>query len=326
MVEGYFDVAQAVQAGIMNVVASSGTALTPAQAKLLKRFASKVVLSFDPDAAGKGAAVRTSELLVAEDFQVNVAMMPPGDDPDTFIRREGGAAYQDRLRSSRPYLEYLLDQAAAGHDLSRDEDRRAFLARMLEVAARIPDATARDQFADRLAHRARITEEVVRTEIKRAAARKETTVAVLDRPAVGLDRVKTAEKALIWTLIRRTGAAIEALRQLDADDLIGLATRSILEQARSLQDWPEEALPAALLERLTKGEAQVVDEIARAAAMPGDPADCVWALKRLRYTRERAEVQREIDRLQEAGAARHEREIIALWDRKKALARLIEDS
>ena len=70
----------------------------------------------------------------------------------------------------------------------------------------------------------------------------------------------------------------------------------------------------------------MVSEIARAAAMPGDPADCVWALKRLRYTRERADVQREIDRLQEAGAARHEREIIALWDRKKALARLIEDS
>ena len=68
--------AQAIQGGIHNVVASSGTALTPAQARLLKRFASKVVLSFDPDAAGKGAAVRSSELLVAEGFQVNVAMMP----------------------------------------------------------------------------------------------------------------------------------------------------------------------------------------------------------------------------------------------------------
>ena len=302
MVEGYFDVAQALQAGITNVVASSGTALTPAQARLLKRFAAKVVLSFDPDAAGKGAAVRTSELLVAEGFQVNVAMMPPGEDPDTFIRREGGAAYQERMRTSRPYLEYLLDQAAAGQDLSRDEARREFLSQMLEVAARIPDATARDQFADRLAHRARITEEVVRTEIKKAASRRETTVAVLERPAVGLDQVKTAEKGLIWALIRRTSAGMEALATLDAADLEGLATRSILEQARSLQDWPEETLPPALLERLTKGEAAVVAEIARSADTGADPANCVWALKRLRYTRERADVQREIDRLQEAGA------------------------
>ena len=140
MVEGYFDVAQALQAGITNVVASSGTALTPAQARLLKRFTSKIVLSFDPDAAGKGAAARSSELLVAEGFRVNVAMMPAGDDPDTFIRREGGAAYQARLRESRPYLEYLLDQAVVGQDLSHDDDRREFLTRMLEVAARIPDA------------------------------------------------------------------------------------------------------------------------------------------------------------------------------------------
>ena len=88
---GIFDVAQAIRPGIANVVASSGTALTLPQAKLLKRFASKVVLSFDPDAAGQGAAARTSELLVAEGFQVNVAMLPAGDDPDNFIRKFGGA-------------------------------------------------------------------------------------------------------------------------------------------------------------------------------------------------------------------------------------------
>ena len=99
IVEGYFDVAQALQAGISNVVASSGTALTPMQARLLKRFASKVVLSFDPDAAGQGAAARSSGLLVAEGFQVNVAMLPAGDDPDNFIRKSGGAAYQEKLRN-----------------------------------------------------------------------------------------------------------------------------------------------------------------------------------------------------------------------------------
>ncbi len=326
MVEGYFDVAQALQGGIPNVVASSGTALTPAQARLLKRFTTKVVLSFDPDAAGKGAAVRTSELLVAEGFQVNVAMMPAGDDPDTFIRREGGAAYADRLRVSRPYLEYLLDQAAGGRDLQRDEDRREFLGRMLEVAARIPDAATRDQFADRLAHKARITEEVVRAEIKKAAAKRETAVPVLDRPVVALDQVKTAEKGLIWGLKHDPSAASGALAELEADDLAGLASQPILEQALALKDWAPEALPQALLERLTTREARLVEEIARQPHPPGPPLDCVKALKRLRYTRERAAVQREIDRLQEAGAANHESEIVALWDRKKTLLQLIAES
>jgi DNA primase len=232
MVEGYFDFAQAYQAGVQNVVASSGTALTPAQAKLLKRFASKVVLSFDPDAAGQGAAAKSSELLVSEGFQVNVAMLPAGEDPDTFIRRNGGAAYQDALKQSRQYLDYLLDRAARDFDLRRDEDRREFLGRMLTVAARIPDAAARDQFGDRLAHKARITEEVVRAEIRKAAVQKQT---VVERRHVPAGQLKTFERGLIWALVRDPVAGFDALAGLDSTDLTGLAAGPILEQARSLQ-------------------------------------------------------------------------------------------
>jgi len=325
MVEGYFDVAQALQAGIPNVVASSGTALTTAQARLLKRFAAKVVLSFDPDAAGKGAAARTSEMLVAEGFQVNVAMMPAGDDPDNFIQKQGGAAYQERLRLSRPYLDYLLDRSAADYDFGRAEDRREFLNRMLEVAARVPDAAARDQFADRLAHKAQITEEVVRAEIRKAAVQRKTTAPEPERAAPGLGQVKTVERGLIWGLLRDPGTALEAMATLEDGDTDGLATRSIIEQARSLQEWPPATLPETLIERLNSGEASLVAEIGRQSPPPAAPADCVRTLKRLRFDRERAAVQREIDRLQEAGAARHEAEIVSLWARKRALLQQIEE-
>jgi DNA primase len=324
MVEGYFDVAQALQAGIPNVVASSGTALTAVQARLLKRFASKVVLSFDPDAAGKGAAARTSELLVAEGFQVNVAMLPPGDDPDNFIQKQGGAAYQEQLRRSRPYLEYLLERAASEYDFARAEDRREFLNRMLEVAARIPDAAARDQFADRLSHKAQITEEVVRAEIRKAAVQKKTTAPDPERQVPGLGQVKTVERGLIWALIREPETALAALAELETGDTDGLATRSILEQARSLQEWPPASLPETLIERLNSGEASLVAEVARQSHPPAAPADCVRTLKRLRFDRERAAVQREIDRLQEQGASQHEEEIDSLWSRKRALLHQIE--
>jgi DNA primase len=321
MVEGYFDVAQALHAGIPNVVASSGTALTPAQARLLKRFASKVVLSFDPDAAGQGAAARTSELLVAEGFQVNVAMLPAGDDPDNFIRKHGGAAYQDRLRESRPYLEYLLERTAGEHDFTKDDSRREFLSRMLAVAARIPDAAGRDQFADRLAHRARITEEVVRAEIRKAAVQRQTTV---EERLPSFGQIKPAERGLIWALMRNPASAGPAVAELEDEDLDGLSTRGILEQARSLQGHPVESIPAVLRERLSTGEAGLVDEISRQASAPADAADCMRALKKIRFDRERASVQREIDRLQEQGAARFEDQIVALWDRKKDLLQRIE--
>jgi DNA primase len=324
MVEGYFDVAQALQAGISNVVASSGTALTPAQGRLLKRFASKVVLSFDPDAAGKGAAAKTSELLVTEGFQVNVAVLPAGDDPDNFIQKRGGAAYQELLRQSRPYLEYLLDRAASEYDFVKAEDRRAFLNRMLEVAARIPDAAARDQFADRLSHKAQITEEVVRAEIRKAAVQKRTSAPDAERQAPGLSQVKTVERGLIWAVLRDPGAALEALAELEPGDTDDLATRSILEQARSLQEWPPASLPETLIERLNSGEASLVAEIGRQSHPPAVPADCVRTLKRLRFDRERAAVQREIDRLQEQGAVVHEAEIVSLLARKNVLLQRIE--
>lgn len=322
IVEGYFDFAQAYQAGITNAVASSGTALTLPQAKLLKRFASKVVLSFDPDAAGQGAAARSSELLVAEGFQVNVAMLPPGDDPDTYIRKSGGAAYQEKLRSSRPYLDYLLDRAAEGHDFSKDDSRREFLNAMLRVAARIPDAAARDQFADRLAHKTRITEEVVRAEIRKAAVHRQTTVDERNVPFAG--HLKPAERGLIWAIMRDPEGAAAALATIDEGDLEGLASAGIFQQARSLQGWPVDSFPQTLIERLSRGEAGMVEEISRQPTAPATASDCVRALKKLHVDRERAGVQREIDRLQEQGAGRDEARVNALLVRMRALAQRSE--
>ena len=88
LVEGYFDFAQVFQAQAAPVVASCGTALTPQQAQLLRRFTSKVVLSFDPDAAGQGAAVRSCELLVARASTSTSSVLDKGEDPDTFIRQQ----------------------------------------------------------------------------------------------------------------------------------------------------------------------------------------------------------------------------------------------
>ena len=323
LVEGYFDFAQVFQSKAAPVVASCGTALTPQHAHLLRRFTSKVVLSFDPDAAGQGAATRSCEMLVGEGFDVNVVVLDKGEDPDTFIRRRGGDEYRARLRTSRPYLEYLLDQAAAGLDFGHDDSRRQFLGRMLVVAARIPDAAARDQFADRIAHKARITEEVVRAEIRKAAVSRRTTVTTRELPASG--QLKDAEKALIWGLIHNTGEAREALADLDEEDLEGLAGRDILNVARSLRDEPPDRLPSALLQRLSTLNAQLVTSIASTAVSPAPAAACARAIKRLRWERERAALQREIDRLQELGATQHGHEIDDLWQRKKNLLHRIEE-
>jgi DNA primase len=323
LVEGYFDFAQMFQSQAAPAVASCGTALTPQQAQLLRRFTSKVVLSYDPDAAGEGATARSSDLLVAEGFDVNVVVLDRGEDPDIFIRKQGPDRYRERLRTSRPYLEYLLDQAASGLDFGQDDSRRQFLGRMLTVASRIPDAAARDQFADRIAHKARITEDVVRAEIRKAAVGRRTTVTTRELPSFG--QMKYAEKGLIWGLIHNTKEAFRALSELDGDDLEGLAGREIFELARSLNDGPLDLLPTSLLQRLSTVNAQLVTSIAATTASPAPPLECARALKRVRWERDRAAIQREIDRLQELGAARNGHEIDELWQKKKDLLHRIEE-
>lgn len=321
LVEGYFDLAQVWQAGIQPVVASCGTALTSAQARVLKRFTSKVVLSFDPDAAGQGAASRSSELLVSEGFQVNVALLPEGSDPDAFIRRQGGLAYRERLTGSRPYLEYLLDRAAARHDVQRPDGRRQFLNEMLAVAATIPDAAERDQFADRLAHKARVTEGVMRDEIRKAAASRQREAPAIAAPSDV--RLRPAEQGLLWALVHRPVEGLAAVARLEPDDLAGLASGGILALAASLGDVPTDLVPGLLAERLSTEDRAQLDRASAAAVPPAAPADCVNALRRLRVERDRAAVQDEIDRLQRTPGA--DQALADLWSRKIALLRQLEE-
>jgi DNA primase len=330
LVEGYFDFAQVLQEGASAVVATCGTALTPAQVHLLRRFAAKAVLSFDPDAAGQGAAVRSCELLVQEGFQVSVAVLPAGEDPDTFIKRHGGPAYQDQLKTASPYLDFLLDRTAAQHDLQHPESRLAFLNAMLAVAAQIPNAAARDQFADRLAHRAGVGEEVVRDEIRKAAVARKPALATGGTGAgtgtrlPGFGELTPAERDLLAGLLLEPETVMSALDELDDRDMQGLSVQPILVQARELAGQPPETIPATLLERLNEGEVALITGIAARIPKPAPAQDCVRALRRRRYERERAAVQREIDKLQERGAPADVGEIDRLWAQKRTLITEIE--
>lgn len=321
LVEGYFDLAQVWQAGVQPVVALCGTALTTAQARTLKRFTPKVVLSLDADAAGQGAAARSSELLVGEGFQVNVALMPAGSDPDTFIRRDGGAAYVERLKGSRPYLEFLLDRAAEGLDLARPDHRKSFLDSMLRVAALIPDAAERDRFADTLAVRARVTEGVIRDEIKKAAAQRRVEVPAIAAATSG--PLRPAEQGLLWALVHRPVEALAAIAQLDSTDLDGVATAAILKLAASLGDMPADVLPKLVHERLNEEARAWLDRAAGADAPAAAAVDCVRALKRERCKRDLAAAQGDIDRLS-VQAPGSTASLKSVWERKKALLRQLE--
>jgi DNA primase len=322
LVEGYFDFAQVYQAGFHAIVASCGTALTPSQAQQLRRFAGKVVLSFDPDAAGQVATARSCEMLVAEGFEVNVAMLPAGEDPDAHVRKHGPQGYAARLRASKPYLDYLLDRSAARHNLRNAEGRARFVAEVLPIAERIPDRTRQELFVEAVAGKAGVGGDSIWAQVPKAATRRQPALTSSELP--GLGQVTKAEKGLIWWLVHQPAPALDALRTLDSADLEALASRSVLDLARKLND-DRGFSPSVLLERLNAGEAQLVTGVASEnEPHVHDAAECALILKRLRYERERAVLQREIDRLQRERGADVGDELQELLVRKYELIQRID--
>jgi DNA primase len=289
---------------------------------MLRRFTARAVLSFDPDAAGQGAAVKSCDLLVREGFQVNVTVLPGGQDPDVFVRQHGGAAYQAAIDEARPYLDFLMERAAAQHDLADAQGRASFLREMLQAAASIPDAPGRDYFADRIAHRAGITEDVVRQEIRSAAvARKPAPAAAASpRKAPRLADLVDAERDLIAQLVLDEQVG-QALRDIEDADLAGLACRDILSAARRQASESQANFPAALLGRLSGEEAALVTGIAARFPRPAPAAECVKVLKRRRLEREQLDRTRQIDALQQQGPSANSADIDELLARKMQEAR-----
>src|SRR5258708_4040592 len=145
-------------------------------------------------------------------------------------------------------------------------------------------------------------------EIRKAAVNKKTTVGATELPSLG--SLRDAEKALIWWLVNRPEEALEVLDDIDEADLENLATQEVFQVAPTLLNQPPELLPTALIQRLSTMNAQLVTRIATGKAPPATIVlNCVHAFKRLRFDRERAAIQRQIDRLQELGASQHGDEI-----------------
>ncbi len=321
LVEGYFDFAQVYQAGFHAVVASCGTAVTPQQAQYLRRFCGKVILSFDPDAAGQSAAAKSGEMLVSEGFEVNVVSLPDGGDPDSFVRRQGGQAYLALLKRSRPYLEYLLSEIARRHDLNGPEGKARFVDEALPILNRIPDRTRQELFVKEVAARAGVSEDAVWPRITKVVTQRSAGPSSSQLPALG--EVTKAEKVLIWWLIHRPDEVGPALAALTTDDLPGLAARSVLDLARQLNE-DREFSPSALLERLSTTDARLVTGVATESEAPGlDLSWCVRSIRKRRYERERTEIQRAIAQLMREGDGQ-DPSMNVLLARNGELGRLIQ--
>jgi DNA primase len=232
-------------AGFHNVIASSGTAFTELQAKLLGRFSKNVVVNFDPDTAGARATERTLGLLVEEEFNIRVLTLETGFDPDLFIRRKGKDAYGAALKNSQKYFDYLIDRARAMFPARNSESKVKAVNHLLPHIQRVPSRIVRDELALEISQKLGIDSAVLRQELKHAA----TTRSATQVKATAEAQITGAERVLIRALASATemqaGGARSSAREgtdeefdparqaqyaLQSEQLYeGLASQSLLE-------------------------------------------------------------------------------------------------
>jgi DNA primase len=200
LVEGQMDCISVFAAGFQNVIASSGTAFTELQAKLLGRFSKNVVVNFDPDTAGAKATERTLGLLVEEEFQIKVLTLESGFDPDLYIRRKGKDAYSEALRNSQRYFSYLIERARSQFPTRSAESKVKGLNFLLPHIQQIPNRIVRDELAGEIAQKLGIDSAVLRQELKHAATNRGTKT--VQAPAEA--QITDAERILIRALASST--------------------------------------------------------------------------------------------------------------------------
>ncbi|MCF7763874.1 MAG: DNA primase [Verrucomicrobia bacterium] len=165
--EGQLDLIACFMAGIENVVAPQGTAFTADHARILKRYVDEVVLCFDSDAAGKAAAVRVLDHLMASGLAIRVAVVPAPHDPDSFIREQGGDAFRGLIDRAVGFFDYYLDMLCSEHDSKTDKGQGMIGKSMAEAVHKTGNLALIDRVAQKTSLRLGIGVDAMRSEFKR---------------------------------------------------------------------------------------------------------------------------------------------------------------
>ena len=232
LVEGYMDVIGVYSAGVHEVVASCGTALTSAQVSSIRRHSERIVVNFDPDNAGRSAAERSIHMLLEEGMHVRIVELDGGLDPDEFVRTNGSEAYREKLENAGGYFHWLADRARARVDMRTVEGRMQALQVLLPAIQRINDKLERVATANDVAAYLGVETGLVLENFRKAAATRRENPAIV--PDTGLPPV---EKLLLASLLASPEAQQEVLPRLHSLPAWGeFRSRKILQAMLAMQD------------------------------------------------------------------------------------------
>ncbi len=298
LVEGYLDLIALHQAGFENAVASLGTALTPAQVKLLARYAQRVTVSYDGDSAGINAAAKSLDLFLERGFEVRVAEIPGGKDPDDFVKEQGRSAYEAVVRQAPGYIDFLVRRQVHGRDMSRPEEKVAAINAILPKLARLESAVERSAWAARLAEALDIEDDLVMQELRSALRAAKPGI----RHRVGPEEpAKDVEARLVRLVLANAEARSRAREVLDPDDLEGTRVRTIISVILDLDRQGMQVSGPQVVDALEQEtDRELLTRIAFREDAPGgaDELDgCLITLRKARLKKEHSAERRDLETL-----------------------------
>ena len=251
IVEGYMDTISLYQAGFQNVVASMGTSLTKDQARLVKRYSDNILISYDGDFAGQKADLRGLEILKDEDLKVRVVPMPEGQDPDD-VAKQGADVYQKCLDAAMPLIDYKIHALERKYDLTRVEDKRAFVAEALKVVRTEESESVKEELLKKLRERTGISYQALERDLQNlpAESKKEAplpTVKIAEAD-LGSDKLHKAARFILAAKLFSAPYAVDfSLAELNFSDGVH---NVIAEYVREREEADERIRPSELFEIL----------------------------------------------------------------------------
>lgn len=224
IVEGYLDAIVCHQYGFRNTVAPLGTALTSRQLQRLKLLCKRAVLVFDGDEAGISAARRSLAILCENDFKAKVILLPEGEDPDSFLRKNGSRPFQKMLSAAMSMIEFFLHTSKG--------ERTDSVREALSTVSTVKDPIMADEMVRELADRSRINESVLRSELEKMKRKPVAQVSEVKRPSVAT--ANREESLLLSALISFPEKAAQVLPQLDIEEFRDKRIKSVFHKIELL--------------------------------------------------------------------------------------------
>jgi len=309
LVEGYLDLIALCQFGITNVAASLGTAFTPEQSKLLSRFSKKVVINYDGDQAGVTAARKAIDILLENDFEIKVLVLPGGKDPDDFVRENGVESYNEARGKAMPALQFVMENAMSGRSLGNARQKAEAIEDVLPALSmiknpiqkresfdqamnffRVEDAGLKRDLWQSVKQGSRLTPDIVKKQIRRATQTKMTV----------------AEQHLLELLVFDAELRTNVLPLLEETDYTALATAPVfraiieldakrneitLESIQSLiddDDLATDFVPLMMMGHPKREDGEVIDEVLH------DAENCIFTLRSMAISNRLLEISQEL--------------------------------